>query len=838
MAQRPQSRPAFPPAETLGGLNGGLDGYTDVTLAPWKRWIASLNVFSSMAGNVQRARWANIVNGTGGGYTAQGSIFTTFKYYAVPGLSSYLLADTGGKLWSFDSGANYAAVQRFNPYFNPTGSGTADTTPAPALTGPWSREVLQNISYEMNGGVKQTGRGANAATVEGWGLDAPDSSPDFGLSAGTSQNIVNIQRTGNIVTVNLAAALTVPAGNGIGMVNVTITIGDTSFAGTFVMLTGNTTATLTWFQLGQNTGLLTPTGTVNTNITKSVGRSYAWAWENANKPIVSAPSPSSQFIQFTNQNANSLQLIQPGDVNSAGGTTLTSSLNAIFTPAWVGRRIYIPAASINARILSVPNSTTMIVDVAVPVVANAFFQIYDPQATHIRLYATADGGATYFRIQRNTWNPNDFSGATLGGLRFFDTANSEPPSFPFTTETSQLNNVPPPVGSFVAEYQGRLVVFGVPGAFQSFFYSNLELTSIGLPQESFAPLNQYTLPIQNAKLNGWIEMPGSAIIWSDRQDMFRLTGNLVDNSAANTAQQLGAQIARLPYNLGCVNPYAVDITPLGAIWVTPQAEVWLFTDRYAPRNIGRPIQNLLNSISTSSLANIRCRYYHNNTRNWFIIACGTNGSSTNNTLLILDLDLLSSNGSPSFFVFDMAQNQPSWYQYQLPSSSLEVLYEPSGLVRLLTGGVDLVRDADFSNGFGTEIAVTNAGFTTHAWGSDAPAILKRPTWMRFNTNRDPSSLASDGWSFQALGIDDDYYTFAFPLSLTMTPGVNDTQALGGNPNLTLGSPFRTSAELFRIGGVNFVMGKRIQFVVNFPSTPGVTYQLRQIQLGFAPSPPR
>jgi hypothetical protein len=207
-------------------------------------------------------------------------------------------------------------------------------------------------------------------------------------------------------------------------------------------------------------------------------------------------------------------------------------------------------------------------------------------------------------------------------------------------------------------------------------------------------------------------------------------------------------------------------------------------------------------------------------------------------LLILDLDLLASNGSPSFFVFDMATNQPTWYKYAINCTSLEVMYEPNNLVRLMVGSTDLVQDADYSSGFGTEIAVAGANVKLHAWGNDSAAMIKRPTFLRFHTNRDPSVLATDGWSFQALGIDDDFYTFASPLSLTLTPGVNDTAKLGGNPALAFNSPFRTSAELFRVGGVNFVMGRRIQFQVNFPSTVGVNFQFRQIQIGFAPSPPR
>lgn len=927
MPQRPQARRDFPPVEILAPLNGGLNGYNDPTQTKWNQWASAVNVFSGSFGFVQRARFANVINGTllgtaqpvtsianglqpgtlqptdlittptphgflvgqmvtiagaspaihngtysvilvnntlnftvavnfqgqatstvgtvAPGYVVQGNVFTTLRYYALPGLSSYLIADNNGKLFSFDAGALYLAYQRINPYIDPLGIGSTQ------LNGPWSRATLQNILYEMNGQVKQTGRTANAVVVEGWGLDTPDATLQIVISAGSSQAITNIQRTNGVVTVTLAGVLTVPGGNGVGIINTTITVGDSSFGGgqlavpgSFVVITGSGTATLTWAQLGQNTALLTPTGTVDVNITKSIGRSYSWAWENANKPHVSAPSPSTQFILYNVQNGV-IQLIQQGTITSPAGTpgtpTAIVGTGTAFTTAWIGRYLWAVGSfgGSMGRILTVTDATHLTVSGYYGGAGgtNVAFQVYDPQATHIRLYATADGQATYLRVQRNAFSPanNTLIGS---GLQFFDNANAEPPGFPFTTELSQLNNVPPPVGSAVGTYQSALIVFGVPGALQSFFYSNQTLTNIGLPSESFAPLNQYTLPIQNAKLNGWIEMPGDAVFWSDRQDMFRLTGQLQDNTAAQTPTQLGATITRLPYNLGCVNPYAVDLTPLGAVWVTPQAEVWLFTDKYAPRNIGRPVQNVLNSIQSAQLPLIRVKYYHNNTRNWLLLACAPNGAATNNTLLILDLDLLASNGSPSFFVFDMATNSPAWFQYSLSCQSLEVMYEPTNLVRLLTGGVDLIQDADFSTGFGTEIAVPGANFLTHAWGNDSAPMIKRPTFMRFHTNRDPSALASDGWSFAALGIDDDFYTFAFPLSLVLTPGVNDTSTLGGNPLLPIGSPFRASPELFRIGGVNFVMGRRIQFQVNFPSAPGAQFQFRQVQLGFSPSPPR
>src|SRR6266436_3092878 len=102
MAQKPQARRDFPPAEILAGLSGGLDTYTTPTQAPWQRWLASNNVFSGAFGFVQRARWANVVTNTQPGYFPSGSPFTSLRYYALPDNGSFLIADTGGKLWSFN----------------------------------------------------------------------------------------------------------------------------------------------------------------------------------------------------------------------------------------------------------------------------------------------------------------------------------------------------------------------------------------------------------------------------------------------------------------------------------------------------------------------------------------------------------------------------------------------------------------------------------------------------------------------------------------------------------------------------------------------------------------
>ena len=67
----------------------------------------------------------------------------------------------------------------------------------------------------------------------------------------SAQVISSISRSNGTVTATLAAALTVPGGNAAGMVTVA-GVGDPSFDGTFLVLSGSGTATLGWAQAGTN----------------------------------------------------------------------------------------------------------------------------------------------------------------------------------------------------------------------------------------------------------------------------------------------------------------------------------------------------------------------------------------------------------------------------------------------------------------------------------------------------------------------------------------------------------------------------------------------------------
>lgn len=844
MAQQATPRTFAPPA-VIQKMQLGVNKYTDPTLTNPTQWYDASNVFSGPFGYIQRARFAHLITSVTSGYTQQNADFLSlFNYYPPVDASGnaisdkyYILGDINGLLYSFDTGNNFTAVKRLNPWIDPTGAGSSD------LDGPWMRQILSNILYEVNGTVKQSGRGENASTIEVFGLDAPDASPAVTIEAGATANITSISRTSGLTTIVYSAPIAPAApftwgpSTYIGVSGVA----DTTYNGTFLVYSGSPTGTTV---IVYNSGAdgSSSGGTIGFSITKSIGRSYAYAWENANKAHVSAPSPSTQYFQYSDQ-VGVIDCLEPGTLSMSNTSPTVTGVNTLFSTAWVGRYLFVVGQNVPGLvgpILSVQSDTELTLAGNAPEsVSSSDFNVYDYGTTHIRLYATADGGATYYRVARNSFAVSGGFG-TSAGYRFYDGFDSEPPNAPFTTEESQLYNISPPIGKYLYQYMGQLIMFGVSGATQSFFYSNQGLTTIGLPQESFAPLNQMTLPIQGANIGGMAAFPSSLIVWDDKEDMFRITGLLADNTT-DTAQSQGATVTQLPFGIGCANPFAVAECPLGAIWLSPQNELWLYTDYYAPRNIGRSVQDILNGIDRSNLGLVRATYYHTDVRDWVVFAVPYQ-SSTNNKLLILDVDLLASNGSPSFFLFDMATNHPSWYVFDMPCPSIATEFQADGTVSLISGSTDDITNLDFQGiGGGTEYDSVTGYVKLHAFGNDTPFVFKRPQFFRFLTNMRPSSFSAQGWKFSVDAFDDDKYTFGYPLTLALTPGVNDTATLSGHTKadpLSLAESFRYSQARFRIGAINFIMGRRFQFQCTFPTQAGSNFQWYGLEMGYAISPPR
>ena len=821
---------AGPRVLTLDSLVGGYNGYTSPDLLTPQFWAATSNLYAGQFGTIRRARWAPVVNASSMGAT--GTRIIDIFQIAVPGAHQQFLFDNGvnGNFYFFDWVSGTTGVSFVGSLSNAGGFFTPVTN---GFLGPYMRLMFNaNFVLQANGLIRTKLTPGLSSLFSYWGIDAPDASPQITLNAGSTGNIVaatGAARLSNIVTITATAALpaNVVTGAYVNIAGVT----DTTFnsaAGTAFQITSVVGLTFTYVQVGPNA--TSGSGTFTVQITKTVGRSYQYEFENANTAHVSAPSPASQFVKYTNQ-TGTIDCIEPGTVTIGAGTTSVVGTNTFFSQAWIGKQIWIQgtAFGINPIVMvvtAVADATHLTVSFAPTTgAAGAVFAVVDQQATHIRLYATGDGQPVYFLIARNALALTHGNiSLAVAGLEFSDTANSEPPNPPFSSEITQIYNVPPPIGTYIQDYQGRALVYGVLANLQTFFYSNIEATVVGQPPESFSPLNTVTLPVGDGKLFGMANLPTGLIIWSNHQDMFKLTGLLSDNTIANSTQ-LGATIQRLPYKIGCGSPYATAVTPLGAIWLSSDREVWLFTDHYAPKNVGKPVQDVLNRINGARLGFAKMSFYKRGDRSWLALAIALDSSAFNNKLLLLDLDLLASNGQPSYFTFDMATNAPTWYQYDINCEAIGTSYDANSVNHLLTGDIDLVTDADWQPGYFTVSAEQNVPGNNklHAFGNEDPHMIKTFEWMRALTNQIPKNLASQGWAWSVDAFDDDAFVIGVnPLTTNLIPGVDSNS----NPLFLEYSPAK-----FKFGGFRPVKGRRFQIGCTFPSGPGF-YELRGYEVAY------
>jgi hypothetical protein len=807
---------AGPRVLTLDSLVGGYNGYTSPDLLTPQFWAASSQVYAGQFGTIRRARWAPVINTSTSGLTPTVTRYVSLFGYAPNGISPFVLVEQAVSTlpgqWTYGGAWVYPPINYFS-------FGTA-TIPSMWLG-------FQSFILRTNGVVRQKFL-FGTPVFELWGLDAPDVAPAITLNAGTTGSIVaatGAVRANNIVTITLTAPL--PA-NFIPGAYVNISgVADTTFnsaAGVAFQILTTATPSFTYAQVGPPS--TSGSGTATVQITKTIGRSYQFEWENSVTAHVSAPSPASQYVKYTNQ-TGTIDCVEVGTVSTIALSNVVTGVGTAFTPAWIGRSIWIEgdgATFATRQIQAVSSSTSLSISGTPATLNNKRFQVVDPQATNLRLYATGDGQPIYFLIGRNAFV---FSATTVAaaGLEFTDTADSEPPNPPFASEITQLYNVPPPVGSFLQDYQGRVLVYGVTANLQTFFYSNIEATVVGQPPESFSPLNTVALPLGDGQLNGMSNLPTGLIIWSNRQDMFKLTGLLSDNTIANSTQ-LGATIQRLPYKIGCASPYATTVTPLGAIWLSSDREVWLFTDHYAPKNVGKPVQDVLNRINGARLSLAKMSFYKRGDRSWLVLAVSLDASTYNNKLLILDLDLLASNGAPSYFTFDMATNAPTWYQFDVSCEAVTTSYDSNSINHLLGSDIDLVRDLDWQPAYftvGAEQNIPTPGVTLHAFGNEDPHMVKTFEWMRALTNQIPNNLASQGWAWAVNAFDDDKFVIGVnALTTNLIPGVDSNS----NPLFLEYSPAK-----FKFGGFRPVKGRRFQIATTFPTGPGF-YELRGFQVAY------
>src|SRR5882762_5929844 len=178
---------------------GGYNGYVSPDLLSPKFWVQSSNIYAGQFGTIRRARWAPVLNSSTASYTPTASRMASLFSYFPAGSNPVVFLDNPQTTGWVYGGAVFTI-------FNLTG--------LPSFAGPFSRIALANFILQANGSIRtKIVFSSGIFFEEFWGLDAPDSSPQIALTAGSTATIVGVtgaSRTSNVVTITATAAL--PAG--------------------------------------------------------------------------------------------------------------------------------------------------------------------------------------------------------------------------------------------------------------------------------------------------------------------------------------------------------------------------------------------------------------------------------------------------------------------------------------------------------------------------------------------------------------------------------------------------------------------------------------------------
>lgn len=260
----------------------------------------------------------------------------------------------------------------------------------------------------------------------------------------------------------------------------------------------------------------------------------------------------------------------------------------------------------------------------------------DPQVTNAILLATSDGGdqtLLYFvaSLTNGTTTYTDNMADTQLVLQnvFLETDA-------FGNVVGVANNTPPPNNLlFPLAHRGR--IYGANGA--QLFFSKAEselLTSTGLLagkfEEAWPGLNYFTVTTGADVITGLLS-DGQVLYIGTTKQVIRLFGDGPNNYTVPEALftdvgVLNQDVWRMVFLAG---------NPLGCLWITPDYRV-IGSDFNTYQDVGRPIQDVLNSINSAAAAQTSwATFMAQGTYALYVLAVPTGANTQPDTLLVFDL---------------------------------------------------------------------------------------------------------------------------------------------------------------------------------------------------------
>lgn len=257
----------------------------------------------------------------------------------------------------------------------------------------------------------------------------------------------------------------------------------------------------------------------------------------------------------------------------------------------------------------------------------------------IVFFITADGGSIRYLfvdpngdpvVQSNTTGTTAIS---LGSLSSLDTLTPEP----------IYNLLPPTDAYFMFRWRDRICLldFRDSTVRQSFVqYSALESCYIGVPSESWPPLNLLMVAAKGDRARSGIETPVGALILA-QNDAYLIRGELSDKTSGPDAPEAVTEsLQPLNWSIGTRSPRTLQATPFGVVWLDQNKRIQLWTYSGFPVEIGLALRTeLVDILDTDDVReSIDATWFqHGETGGHYALTAYTNESLTQNKMFILSL---------------------------------------------------------------------------------------------------------------------------------------------------------------------------------------------------------
>lgn len=370
----------------------------------------------------------------------------------------------------------------------------------------------------------------------------------------------------------------------------------------------------------------------------------------------------------------------------------------------------------------------------------------DAQIDAARVYSSLDGGSDLF-FNEEVDGPFP--------ITFNDTTEDVDLD---QAERAPLINDLPPKAKYLCKWGARVFGFNITAESavngsgpnpQGIFYTGYNRILVGRPEESIPPGNRLLLETGADELTGGGVIAAGVIAFDKTNKMFMFRGQPEDITT-NAPVEFTLFLQQLPWNIGSSGHFAIQSSPYGLIWRTPDRQVRLFNGTDEPSVISYGVEPILNRITFGTELNERAVTWTYSERNWYVLAIAIDESTRLNTLLMFDLEPGEDNVGT--FLFDIGV-----------FDSLGVIELESGEQMLIIGQDGILKNLDVKskcvNGV-TQNPTSTSGRLGASWrsgyfGNDNPQQVK---FMQFSR----VSADSDGYSVKRYLVNDDVSTMAQP----------------------------------------------------------------------------